>query len=111
MTSSTCEQNARMAIKDKYLIVGHIHGVRPFAEFSAVEVTWDNSLGTESTRSPIFLLEVGHVLRCGDETFIVTSIRFHYDFNATSEQLAAAEDVLISLGRYNLSSTLVTWLP
>lgn len=56
MTYSTREQNARMTIKDKYLIVGHIHGVRPFAEFSAVEVTWIIVLAQRAPGLPFFCL-------------------------------------------------------
>jgi hypothetical protein len=74
--------------------------VRPYVEFGAAEIIL-KSPGEESNESSNFLLEAGHVVFCGDEGYIVSSLRYYYDTNVTDEQLGTADDVLLSLGRYD----------
>ena len=72
--------------------------MRPYAEFGAAEIIL-KSTGGDSNESSNTLLEAGHVVFCGDEGFLVSSLRYYFDTNVTDEQFGTADDVLLSLGR------------
>jgi len=68
-----------------HLLLGYVPGVRPFADFSAVELNWkDPSVG--SGFSSNLEVEIGHVLQCMDQFYIVTSVRYYYDMGLTLEE-------------------------
>ncbi len=82
-----------------HLLLGYVPGVRPFADFSAVELNWkDPSVG--SGFSSNLEVEIGHVLQCMDQFYIVTSVRYYYDMGLTLEEVDKAGDLLFSNGRY-----------
>jgi hypothetical protein len=79
------------------ILAGYIPGCRPFVDFFAATVSWRDDSSSDGL-SPGFELEIGHVLRCGDELFILVSIRYHFS-SLTDEELSSSDDVLLGTGR------------
>ena len=84
-------------IQERDILAGYIPGCRPYIDFSAPTLIWQDASSSDGL-SPEFELEIGQVVRCGDELFILVSIRYHFSSLAEAE-LSSSEDVLFGFGR------------
>lgn len=85
-------------IQKRDILAGYIPGFRPYVDFSAATLIWQDATSSDGL-SPDFELEIGHVVRCGDDLFILACIRYYFS-SLTEEELSSSDDVLFSFGRY-----------
>lgn len=86
-------------IHQRNILAGFIPGFRPYVDFSSVKLVWQDSSFSDGL-SPEFVLEIGHVVQCGDDLFIVVCIRHHFSAVTEAEfESGSSEDVLYSFGR------------
>ena len=84
-------------VQERDILAGYIPGSRPYNDFIAATLVWQDASSSDGL-SPEFELEIGHVVRCGDELFILVCIRFHFS-SVTEEELTPADDALFGFGR------------
>ena len=80
-----------VSVQDRDILLGFIQGIRPYVDFSSATLVWQEESSSDGL-SPPFRLEIGHVVRCGDEMYIVVSIRFYYS-SVSDEDVNSSDDV------------------
>ena len=87
-------------VQDRDIMAGYIPGIRPYVDFSSASLVWQDSSSSDGL-SPEFVIDVGHVVQCGEDLFIVVCIRQYFS-HVTAEDLtsSSSEDVLYGFGRW-----------
>jgi hypothetical protein len=77
-----------VSVQDRDILLGFIQGIRPYVDFSSATLVWQEESSSDGL-SPPFRLEIGHVVRCGDEMYIVG---FYYS-SVSDEDVNSSDDV------------------